>query len=133
VANKSSIVLSDREEFLAKEIVNCAFKVHKQLGPELLERVYEVYLCHELYKKGIEYKRQVEIPIIYDNLVFNEGLIADVMVEDLIICELKAVEKINPVWQAQVISHLKLTGLRLGFLMNFNVTLFKDGIKRFIV
>jgi GxxExxY protein len=133
VANKSSIVLSDREEFLAKEIVNCAFKVHKQLGPELLERVYEVYLCHELYKKGIEYKRQVEIPIIYDNLVFNEELIADVMVEDLIICELKAVEKINPVWQAQVISHLKLTGLRLGFLMNFNVTLFKDGIKRFIV
>jgi GxxExxY protein len=64
VSNKSSIVLSDREEFLAKEIVDCAFKVHKQSGPGLLERVYEVCLCHELYKKGIEYKRQVEIPII---------------------------------------------------------------------
>lgn len=130
---KKSIMISSREEFLAREIVDCAFKVHNQLGPGLLEKVYEVCLCHELYKKGIEYRRQVEIPIIYDNIVFNEGLIVDVMVEDLVICELKAVDKVNPVWQAQVISHLKLTGLRLGFLINFNVALIKEGIKRFVV
>ncbi len=126
-------MITSREEFLAREIVDSAFQVHKKLGPGLLEKVYEVCLCHELYKKGIEYKRQVEIPIVYDNIVFNEGLVVDVMVENLIICELKAVDKVNPVWQAQIISHLKLTGLKLGFLINFNVALIKEGIKRFVV
>lgn len=124
--------LSEREEFLAKQIVDAAFIVHKKLGPGLLERVYEVCFCHELYKKGIGYKRQLDIPIVYDDLIFDEGLRLDVLVEDLIICELKAVDQVNPVWQAQVISHLKLTGKRLGFLINFNVALIKDGIKRFI-
>jgi len=112
-------MLSEREEYLAKEIVDCAFKVHKQLGPGLLEKVYEICFCHELTKKGIEYKRQIDIPIVYDNLVFNEGLRLDVLVEDLIICELKSIELINPLWQAQVISHLKLTNKRLGFLIMF--------------
>lgn len=125
--------LTEREEFLGKEIVDCVFKVHKRLGPGLLEKVYEVCFCHELFKKGIEFKRQIEIPIIYDHFVFNEGLRLDVFIEDLIICELKAVDLINPVWQAQVISHLKLTGKRLGFLINFNVPLAKGGIKRFII
>ena len=126
-------MLSDQEEYLAKEIVDCAFKVHKQLGPGLLEKVYEICFCHELSKKGIQYKRQIDIPIFYDNLVFNEGLRLDVLVEDLIICELKAIELVNPLWQAQVISHLKLTNKRLGFLINFNLSFIKDGIKRFVV
>jgi GxxExxY protein len=126
-------MLSDQEEYLATEIVDCAFKVHKQLGPGLLEKVYEICFCHELSKKGIQYKRQIDIPIFYDNLVFNEGLRLDVLVEDLIICELKAIELVNPLWQAQVISHLKLTNKRLGFLINFNVSVIKDGIKRFVV
>lgn len=126
-------MLSEQEEYFAKEIVDCAFKVHKQLGPGLLEKVYEICFCHELGKKGIQYERQIDIPIIYDNLVFNEGLRLDVMVEDLIICELKAIELVNPVWQAQIISHLKLTNKRLGFLINFNVSFIKDGIKRFVV
>lgn len=125
--------LSAHMEFLAKEIVDCAYKVHKQLGPGLLERVYEVCFCHELNKKGVNYKRQVDIPITYDNLVFDEGLRLDVLVDDLIICELKAIELVNPLWQAQVISHLKLTGKQLGFLINFNVITIKDGIKRFRV
>ncbi|MEP6682961.1 MAG: GxxExxY protein [Parafilimonas sp.] len=125
-------MLSEQEEYLAKEIVDCAFKVHKQLGPGLLEKVYEICFCHELSKKGIQYKRQIDIPIFYDNLVFNEGLRLDVLVEDLIICELKAIELVNPLWQAQVISHLKLTNKRLGFLINFNVSFIKDGIKRFV-
>jgi len=125
--------LSEKEELLAKEIVDCAFKVHKALGPGLLENIYETCFCHELYKKGIKYQRQVDIPIVYDNIVFDEGLRLDVLVEDLIICELKAVDTVNPVWQAQIISHLNLTKKRLGFLINFNVEVIKNGLKRYIV
>jgi GxxExxY protein len=125
--------LTEREEFLGKEIVDCVFKVHKKLGPGLLERIYEVCFCHELFKKGIEFKRQINIPIVYDEFVFEECLRLDVLVEDLIICELKAVELMNPLWQAQVISHLRLTNKRLGYLINFNVPLAKEGIRRFII
>lgn len=126
-------ILSEREEALAKKIVDSAYTVHKKLGPGLLERVYEVCFCHELSKQGLKYQRQVDIPIVYDGIVFDEGLRIDVLVEDLIICELKAVDEMNPVWEAQVLSHLKLTGNRLGLLINFNVPLIKDGIKRIIL
>ena len=78
-------------------------------------------------------RRQVDIPIIYDGITFNEGLRLDVLVDELIICELKAVDEMNPVWEAQLLSHLKLTGNRLGFLINFNVPLIKKGIKRIIL
>jgi GxxExxY protein len=113
--------------------VGAAYTVHKQLGPGLLEKVYEICFCHELSKRGLPYKRQVDIPIVYDGIVFNEGLRLDVLVDDLVICELKAVEQVNPVWEAQVLSHLKLTGKRLGFLINFRVTFIKSGIRRFIM
>ena len=126
-------ILSEREEALARKIVDSAYTVHKKLGPGLLERVYEVCFCHELSKQGLKYQRQADIPIVYDGIVFDEGLRMDVLVEDLIICELKAVDEINPVWEAQVLSHLKLTGHRLGFLINLNVSLIKDGIKRIIL
>ena len=125
--------LSEREELLGKEIVDCVFKVHKELGPGLLERIYEMCFCHELFKKGIEFKRQVCLPIFYDGIVFDEGLRLDVLIEDLIICELKAQEQLNAVWQAQELSHLKLADKRLGYLINFNVPLIKDGIKRFVL
>ena len=125
--------LSDREEYIAEKIVDAAFTVHKALGPGLLERVYEACLCHELSKRGLKYRRQVDIPITYDGMIFDEGLRLDVLVEDLIICELKAVDEMHPVWKAQIISHLKLTGKRLGFLINFNVPVMKNGIKRIIV
>jgi len=125
--------LSKREESIAEQIVNAAFTVHKTLGPGLLEKVYEVCLCHELSKQALKYKRQVDIPIVYDGITFNEGLRLDVLVEDLIICEIKAVEKMNPVWEEQIISYLRLTDKRLGFLINFNVPLIKNGIKRFIL
>lgn len=125
--------LSIREENIASIIVNSAFNVHKELGPGLLERVYEVCFCHELSKAGLTYQRQIDIPIIYENLVFNEGLRLDVLVENSVICELKAVDLINPVWQAQILSHLKLTNKNLGFLINFNVPLIKQGIKRYIL
>ena len=79
------------------------------------------------------FRRQVDIPINYDGLCFDEGLRLDVLVEDLVICELKAVDEMNPVWEAQILSHLKLTGKHLGFLINFNVPLIKNGIKRIII
>jgi len=125
--------LSKREESLAEKIVDAAYTVHKILGPGLLEKVYEVCFCHELSKRGLKNQRQVDIPIVYDGMTFDEGLRIDVLVEELIICELKAVDQMNSVWEAQIISHLKLTGNRLGFLINFNVPLIKNGIKRIIL
>jgi GxxExxY protein len=124
--------LTEREEFLGKQIVDAAYKVHKELGPGLLERVYEICFCHELTKKGIVYARQIDLPVKYDGLVFEEGLRLDVLVEDTVICELKAQETLNAVWQAQIISHLKLLDKSLGYLINFNVPLIKNGIQRFI-
>ena len=125
--------LTEREEYLGKEIVDAAYKVHKSLGPGLLEKIYEACFCYELGKKGIPNKRQVELPFYYDGKKFDEGMRLDVFVDDLVVCELKSREIINPVWPAQLISHLKLTNRRLGYLINFNVPLIKDGIKRFIV
>lgn len=123
---------SEKEEEIASKIVDAAFHVHYELGPGLLERVYEICFCHELSKRNLKYKRQVEIPIIYDGIKFDEGFRLDVLVEDLVICELKAVDEMNPVWEAQLLSYLRLTGKRLGFLINFNVPRIKDGIKRMI-
>jgi len=125
--------LSEKEEKLGKERVDAAFKVHKELGPGLLEKIYEGCFCYELRKKGIPYKRQCELPVFYDGQQLNEGLVMDVLVDELVICEFKAVEMVNPLWKAQIISHLKLTKLRLGYLINFNVPLIRDGIKRFVI
>ncbi len=116
---------SDREEMVVAKIVDAAYSVHKTLGPGLLEKVYEVCFCHELTKRGLSYQRQVDIPIEYDGIVFDEGLRLDVLVEGLVICEIKAVDKINPVWDAQLLSYLRLTGKRIGFVINFNVSLVK--------
>jgi GxxExxY protein len=123
---------SERIEEIARVIVNSAFKVHKELGPGLLEKIYEACLAYEIEKAGLIVKRQVDIPIIYDGIQSNEKLRLDLIVENLVIVETKAVEIINPVWQAQIISHLRLTNNELGFLINFNVPLIKNGIKRFI-
>ncbi len=126
-------LLSKKEEEIATKIVDAAYCVHKELGPGLLEKIYEACFCHELSKRNLVYQRQVEVPIVYDGMMFDEGLRLDVLVENLIICELKAVDNINPVWEAQILSHLKLTGKRLGFLVNFNRKYIKDGIKRIII
>ena len=118
-------------DVIGKLIVDAAYTVHRNLGPGLLEKVYEICFCHELVKRGLTYRRQVDIPVVYDNMVFDEGLRFDVLVEDKVICELKAIEIVNPVWEAQVLSHLKLSDKKLGFLINFNVTNIGTGIKRF--
>lgn len=125
--------ISVAEERIGKLIVDSAFTVHSSLGPGLLEKVYEICFCHELKKRGLSYERQVDIPVVYDNLIFDEGLRLDVLVEDLVICELKAIENVNPVWEAQLLSHLKLTNKRLGYLINFDVGLIKNGIKRMVL
>ena len=126
------VTISEREETIGRAIVNAAFQVHKKLGPGLLERIYEVCLAHLLRSRGLSVARQVDLPITFDEMVFDEGLRLDLLVEGLVIVELKAVEIVNPVWQAQVLSHLKLTKLHLGYLINFNVVLAKDGIRRFV-
>ena len=125
--------LSEQEEAIGKAIVHAAYNVHSALGPGLLEKVYEVCLVHELRKAGLNVARQVDIPIQYDGITFDEGLRLDILVENIVIVETKALDQVNPVWTAQVLSHLKLTGLRLGYLINFNVPLIKEGTKRIIL
>nr|WP_315146219.1 GxxExxY protein [uncultured Flavobacterium sp.] len=125
-------MIDERTEEIAKIIVNSAFKVHKNLGPGLLERVYEVCLAYEINKAGLEVQSQIDVPIVYDGVILKEKLRLDLIVEKTVIIEVKAVEIVNPVWQAQIISQLKLTDNQLGFLINFNVPLIKNGIKRFI-
>lgn len=117
---------------IGKVIVDSAFKVHKALGPGLLEKVYEVCLAHEITKQGMNVERQVSLPINYDGIVFEEGLRLDLLVENKVICELKAVDVVNPVWKAQVLSHLKLTNRRLGYLINFNVKNIGRGTSRIV-
>lgn len=125
--------LTFEEERIGKLIVNACFKVHKELGPGLLEKIYEACLEYELTSVDLSVERQLKIPIKYAGRTFDEGLRLDLLVNKRVIIEIKAVEDMNEVWQAQIISHLKLTQLRLGYLVNFNVPLIKDGIRRFIV
>ena len=115
---------------VARQIVDAAFAVHKTLGPGLLEKVYEVCLVHELTKRGVIARQQISLPVYYDNLKLDAGLRLDLIADDRVIVELKAIEKVLPVHRAQILTYLKLTGLRLGLLINFNVPLIKDGIER---
>ncbi len=125
--------VSAREDQIGTAIVDAAYTVHRALGPGLLEHVYEVCFCHELSKRGLSFEQQVTVPIVYDGIRFQEGLRLDVLVEGLVICELKAVDTMNPVYQAQLLTYLKLTGKRLGYLINFNAPLIKQGIKRLVL
>jgi len=127
-----STTLSPREEQIGKCIVDSAYAVHSALGPGLLESVYELCFCHELGKRGLAYRRQVVVPIVYDGIAFEEGLRLDVLVEDLVICELKAVEGTQRLHIAQLPTQLKLTDKHLGYLINFNAPLIKEGIRRVI-
>jgi GxxExxY protein len=125
--------LTEREQWLAEQVVDIAFTIHKALGPGLLESVYEKCFCYELDSSNISYTKQQCVEIIYNDLVIADGLRIDIMVEDLIILELKAQEVSHPVWQAQLLSYLKLTNKRLGYILNFHVPLMKNGIKRMIL
>jgi len=119
-----------KENEIGTIIVDAALAVHKALGPGLLELVYEVILAHELEKRGLKVRRQVPIAIEYAGIQFKEGFRADLIVEDKVIVELKSVEKVTGAHKKQVQTYLKLTGRKLGFLLNFNEELIKNGITR---
>ena len=119
-------------ERIAREIVDAAFKVHTALGPGLLESVYETCLEYELLKRGLRVERQKKVTIRYDDVELDDALRLDLLVEGLVLVEVKAVETMHPVFTAQTLTYLKLTDRRLAFLINFNVVRIKDGIKRLI-
>lgn len=117
---------------ISGNIVDAAMKVHSILGPGLLENAYEACLEHELKKRGSRVERQVALPVVYDGVRIDVGYRLDLLVEDAVIVELKAVEKIAPIHEAQLLSYLKLSGKKVGLLINFNVLHLKDGIKRMV-
>ena len=120
------------ENEIAKEIVDAAYQIHHQLGPGLLESVYEIILAYELRRRGFDVLRQVPVPIVWQNLRFDEGFRADLLVGNQVLVELKSKEKVNPVDKKQVLTHLRLTGKRLGLLINFGEELIKHGISRVV-
>ena len=124
---------SDEIERVCTEIVDAAFAVHQRMRPGLLESVYEACLAFELRRRGLNVKVQEPVPVIYDGVKLDVGFRLDLLVEDLVIIELKAVEKMEPIFHAILQNYLRLTGKRVGFLINFNVQYFKEGIKRVVV
>jgi GxxExxY protein len=119
-------------EAIAKDIVHLAIKVHKALGPGLLESVYQRCLAYELEKAGHAVACEVPVPVKYEEVKIDLGFRADMLVDELVLIENKTVEKLLPIHQAQLLTYLKLTDLKLGFLLNWNVTLMKNGIKRMV-
>ena len=117
---------------ISHAVITAAMRVHSELGPGLLESTYTACLQHELKKAGLKSDAQVGLPVVYDGVKLDLGCRIDLLVEDLVIVELKSVDAIAPVHQAQIISYLKLSGRSLGLLINFNVAHLKDGIKRFV-
>ena len=115
---------------ISEKIIGAAMQVHRTLGPGLLENAYEASFTYGLEKQGLKVLSQVGLPVIYDGIKINLGYRLDLLVEDSVIVELKAVNQITPVHEAQLLSYLKLSGKRLGLLINFNVVLLKDGITR---
>ncbi len=120
------------ENEISKILVDCCFKVHTELGPGLLEYVYEEVLSYEIIKRGLNLERQKGIPVVYDQIKMELGFRADIIVENKVIIELKSIEAIAPVHTKQLLTYLKLTGMKLGLLVNFNEALIKDGIKRIV-
>jgi GxxExxY protein len=122
--------LPEATDRVARQIVDAGFQVHRALGAGLLESAYEECLAHELTLRGITYRRQVAMPISYKGVELDAGYRLDLLVASCVVVEVKAVESLLPVHEAQLLTYLRLSGLRLGFLMNFNVRLFKSGVRR---
>jgi len=118
---------------ISYRIIGCAFKVHQELGPGLLESSYEVCLEYELLQIGLKVERQKALPLLYYDVALDAGYRIDLLVEDSIIVELKAVDLILPIHKAQLMTYLKLTKLRLGLMLNFNVTNMKTGVTRIVM
>ena len=122
----------ERTEELAAIVIDAALSVRRAFGPGLLESVYETCLCHELSKRGVPFQRQVSLPVVSDSIRLDAGLRLDVLVGGRVVAELKSVEKLTSLHNAQLLTYLKLSQLRLGLLINFNVRLLKDGLKRLV-
>jgi GxxExxY protein len=120
------------ENEIAKQIMDASFDIHRNLGPGLLETVYEVILTKKLTEMGLDVERQVSVPIRFEGVAFDEGFRADLIVEEKVIVELKSVEHLQPVHAKQLLTYLRLTGLRLGLLINFGESLLKHGFKRVV-
>jgi GxxExxY protein len=120
------------ENEIGAVVVDCAVKVHMRLGPGLLESVYETVLAYELQRRGLSVERQVPVPIFYDDIRFEEGFRADLIINCKVILELKSVEHITNAHKKQVLTYLRLTGMKVGYLLNFGEALMKDGITRCI-
>jgi GxxExxY protein len=129
-AQSSSEVLSENQ--ISGVLVDIFINIHKQLGPGLLESVYEEIICHELSRRGLQFKRQQGISVMYDEVKMDLGFRADVIVEDKVIIEIKSVETLAPVHHKQLLTYLRLTNKKLGILANFNVNLMKEGIFRIV-
>lgn len=121
-----------RSDELSNIIIGCAIEVHRILGPGLLESAYEECLCYELKQKGLLFERQKGLPVIYKTIHLDCGYRIDILVENLVILELKSVEQIEPIHEAQILTYLKLSNLWLGLIINFNVPVLKNGIKRIV-
>ncbi|MBD2210241.1 GxxExxY protein [Nostoc linckia FACHB-104] len=120
------------ENEISGAVVDAAYKVHTTLGPGLLEAVYETVMDFELRRRKLQVKRQVIIPVVYEDVILDEGFRADLIVEDKVIVELKSVESVHPVHKKQLLTYLRLANKRVGLLINFNVSLIKDGISRVV-
>jgi len=118
---------------VSREVINAAMKVHSALGPGLLESAYEACLQYELGKAGLKVQAQLPLPVVYDGIRLDIGYRIDLLIQDLVVVELKAAEAVTPVHQAQLLSYLKLSGKSLGLMINFNVVHLKDGIKRYVI
>lgn len=116
----------------ATQVIGCAMRVHTQLGPGMFESVYEECLAYELRKAGLEFRRQVVLPVQYDDMVLPRAFLADLIVEGQLLVELKSVQEVLPVHSTQVLTYLRLSGLRKGLMINFNVDKLKDGLKSFV-
>jgi GxxExxY protein len=120
------------ENEIGQIVVDCAVRLHKELGPGLLESVYETILAHELQQRGLTVARQVSIPIVFHGIKFNEGFRADILVEDKVVLEIKSVEASSKSHKKQALTHLRLSKKKLGYVLNFGAALMKEGISRII-
>jgi GxxExxY protein len=127
------MIAPQANDLLTEKIIGFAIEVHRQLGPGLLESAYEECLCYELEQSGLRFRRQVPLPIVYKSIRLDCGYRIDVVVEEQAILELKTVERLMPIHEAQLLTYMKLSGMRTGLLLNFNSAVLKDGVRRMML
>lgn len=123
---------TEKLDLLTGKIIGCSIEVHKAIGPGLLESAYEGCLCYELAQNGMEFRRQVPLPVVYKGVNLDCGYKLDIIVEELVILEIKAVERLISIHEAQLLSYLRMLNIRVGLLLNFHSSVLKDGIKRIV-